>query len=236
MADHLAHGAHHEADALLTAPTVSATVSGLSTMPATLTPEITSVPITAGPSFDISSVVPSASATAAAVPLAAAAFDSHSHAVTASSGHSHGEAGMPMFFTTSYGNPVLFSTVAPTTPVAIFGVWVAIFTLALIYRGLVCARAYVEAVYWSPSASGSSAASLFEDEVGKGLRGRGRGVVQGFEWKRDLGRGAMGAVTSVLGYGLMLVVMSFVVGWFLAVVAGLAVGEVVFARLTAGRR
>ncbi|KAF8243452.1 hypothetical protein K440DRAFT_612944 [Wilcoxina mikolae CBS 423.85] len=45
----------------------------------------------------------------------------------------------------------------------------------------------------------------------------------------------MAFLVALVGYSLVLIVMSFVVAWFFAVITGLAVGEFIFARLHVGR-
>lgn len=109
----------------------------------------------------------------------------------------------PMVFTTSYaGFPVLFQTFQPTTTTHLLGIWMAIFSVAIFYRSLGCLRNHLEATYWSPQYLGE------HDLLGQ--KGRLQNV-QPFSIMRDGGRALLVFVTAILGYTLMLVVMSFVV-------------------------
>lgn len=109
-------------------------------------------------------------------------------------------ASTPMVFTTSYaGFPVLFQTFQPTTKTHLFGFWITIFSIAIFYRSLGCLRNHLEATYWSPRYLGE------HDLLGQ------KGRFQPFSIMRDGGRALLVFVTAILGYTLMLVVMSFVV-------------------------
>lgn len=78
----------------------------------------------------------------------------------------------------------------------------AVFLVAIFYRSLGCLRNYLEATHWSPQHRGED--SLME------RKGRLK-YVQPFSIARDGGRALLAFVTAVLGYALMLVVMSFIV-------------------------
>ncbi|KAI5858835.1 Ctr copper transporter family-domain-containing protein [Tricharina praecox] len=124
------------------------------------------------------------------------------------SGMAHGH-GMAMTFTTKYTTPLLFSRLVPTTPSQAVGFGITIFVLAFTYRALVFLRAYLEAVYWSPKPA--SPAPTFGDDVGGEKSLRQRGVAQDFDWMRETGRMLLTALTSMIGYVIMLIVMSLVV-------------------------
>lgn len=107
---------------------------------------------------------------------------------------------IPMVFTTSYaGVPILFQTLQPTTGAHLFGVWIAIFFIAILYRSLGCLRNHLEATRWSPRHPGE------HEFLGR------KGIFQPFSIVRDGERALLAFVTAILGYILMLVVMSFVV-------------------------
>lgn len=110
---------------------------------------------------------------------------------------------MAMVFTTSYsGVPVLFRVLQPKTNAQVFGVWSAIFLAAIFYRSLGCLKNHLEATHWSPRFH-------YEGDL---LEQKGRSqYIQPFSAVRDGGRALLAFVTATLGYGLMLVVMSFIV-------------------------
>ena len=171
-----------------------------------------------------STVLSSLVAAATATPAPAASpqlQSSHDH---------HGSADaapMAMFFTTSYRTPVLFGGLAPANTGAAVGLGLAIFLLAVAYRGLVCLRAHLEATHWAHPRRDRAAFRLFDDGGGSDsssgkekLHGDGSGsgggaaLAQPFSLGRDAGRMAMAFVTATVGYALMLIVMSFVVVCF----------------------
>ena len=147
-------------------------------------------------------------AAATSIPAASPQPDHGSH-------DSAGAAPMAMFFTTSFHTPVLFSGLEPNSTAAAVGLGLAIFLLAVTHRGLVWLRAHLETTRWAhPGGSGSTSGSISGKEV---LHDDGRGaalLVQPFSMRRDAGRMAMAFVTAIVGYALMLIVMSFVVVCF----------------------
>ncbi|KAI5804322.1 Ctr copper transporter family-domain-containing protein [Geopyxis carbonaria] len=150
---------------------------------------------------------------------AAALLSSAIAAATADMEHSHKDtehSSMAMTFVISPLNtPLLFKKIIPTTNGAAFGLWFGIFTVAVLFRGLLFTRFYLETVHWSPALRGGF------DELGLKFQRRTlKGLSQEFSISRDLGRMGIALVTATVGYILMLVVMSFVVAWFFAVVVG----------------
>lgn len=118
---------------------------------------------------------------------------------------------MQTYFTTSYANtPLLFRDLTPSTPAALFAVWIIIFFISVLYRGLAFLKTYLEATYWSPQTTTTSddSSSNSGDFILKQQKPR---YVQPFSLQRDGGRALLAFVTATVGYALMLVVMSFVV-------------------------
>lgn len=105
-----------------------------------------------------------------------------------SSGGEEG-GGMAMTFNSIWKIPILFDSWHPTTREELFGALLAIFVAAFTLRGLMAARTWLELRKWPNQTP----------------------FVQKFNWKRDLARAGMAAVTAILSYGLMLTAMTYVV-------------------------
>jgi len=129
-----------------------------------------------------------------------------------SSAHGHGGGGgMSMVFATNYKTPVLWPSLAPSSTAQAFGLGVGIFLLAFGYRCLLFLRVYLEDAYWSPKAHAEfpSLSGSLHSSSEKSMRQRG--IAQEFKLSRDVGRMLAAGVTSVVGYTLMLIVMTMVV-------------------------
>lgn len=136
-----------------------------------------------------------------------------------------GNSSRAMFFSTdATGATLLFESLHPSSPAAIFGVWFAIFFTAVTYRALIHVRGYVESKYWLRNRMMCKGGEL---EVILPTK-------QPSSLGRDFGRSAFVLITSSFGYILMLIIMTLIVPYFFAVVVGLAVGELLFARLAVG--
>ncbi|KAI5857141.1 Ctr copper transporter family-domain-containing protein [Tricharina praecox] len=139
-----------------------------------------------------------------------------------SSSSSTHSCGMAMTFQVSYAKmPILFDSVVPRNTGEFIGALVVIFLFSGLLRSLMLLRVWLEQHYWSPSATYNKEAA--------GQDGR-----QTFNLPRELARAGLTAVTATLGYAVMLVTMTFVVGYFFAVIAGLAAAEFAFAHLVGG--
>ncbi|KAA8900323.1 Ctr copper transporter family-domain-containing protein [Sphaerosporella brunnea] len=177
----------------------------------------------------------------------------HCHSSDSSSGGSgHSGCGMAMTFQTSYeGVPVLIDGAVARNPGEFAGAMFAIFFLAVLFRGLLYLRSLLEKTRWSPRAmkgkAAAAAAAAATDDVSEmemasvegeaaplketaRTKRRRRSGVQPWNWEREGGRFALTVVTAALGYLVMLITMTYVVGYFFAVVAGLAVAELLLAR------
>jgi len=148
-----------------------------------------------------------------------------------------------MYFHTSGGDNVLFKSWTPSSPGAIAGASIAIFVLAILERLVNGLRGQL-AAYWAlrtlertvqedtsschkserpPSSDGSKSIPV----------GRKR-TVPPFILAHDLPRGIVYMLQATIAYLLMLIAMTFQVGYFVSIIAGLGVGEVLFGRWAFG--
>lgn len=149
-------------------------------------------------------------------------------------------AGMNMAFSTTYNNyPVWFSGLKAASGGAAFGIFVLIFAVAFITRGLIFLSAYLEVkVFHAPNVL-----VTVEDEAECGCDDKGEvalvraSVFRQMLWtnatdaRNDVVRLVLAFVIAMFGYALMLATMTFVVVYFFAVVTGLAFAELFWGRL-----
>lgn len=160
---------------------------------------------------------------------------------------------MMMYFSSDYnGAPVLFSTLSAATGGKCFAIFVFLFVLAFFFRGLSFLSAYIEqkifidhesAFRLVDNVDSSRSSDLESDDLKKeqevltkeSLR---KQTVLGrfFDYSlvgiyRDFIRLLLAFVSVMVGYALMLAVMSFVIVYFFAVVLGLSFAEIFFRRL-----
>ncbi|KIJ45512.1 hypothetical protein M422DRAFT_166335 [Sphaerobolus stellatus SS14] len=139
------------------------------------------------------------------------------------------------------GDNLYFNSWVPLSAGAVVGACIGLFMLGIIERWLAAMRCAMEA-YWARRsvdnlcATCSDIESLEADQPAPeptritvtALR-RSAPFIPAHE----LTRGAMYACQSVLGYTLMLAVMTFHAGYIIAIILGLGVGEVLFGRFGA---
>ncbi|CUS13856.1 unnamed protein product [Tuber aestivum] len=164
-------------------------------------------------------------------------------------GHSsHPTSGMSMSFHTGITDPLYSSAWAPASPGEYAGTIAFLMLLAFTYRFLVAWKSVLDHKWAvkenerSVLVAAGKAGSLGSSE---GLSGSGGGRRTGswsgkpWRWSVDFPRASMQMVTSGVGYLLpsmlsMLAVMTFNVGYFLAVLAGVFFGELIFGRWIRG--
>ncbi|CCG83622.1 putative Ctr copper transporter [Taphrina deformans PYCC 5710] len=153
---------------------------------------------------------------------------------------------MSMVFTTSYsGVPILFESWAPKDNGAFVGAWFAIFFWAILFRALIWMRSVFEtrwAARWyrkyemrpvqsrTDSDSINAIDKLEEKRSALSSSQRQLQTHAPFRLQVEVPRMLLVFVTVILGYSLMLITMTYVVGYFFAVCTGLAVGELIFGR------
>ncbi|CAE6403454.1 unnamed protein product [Rhizoctonia solani] len=150
----------------------------------------------------------------------------------------------PYFHWMANADALYFKAWVPRTPAGIVGACIGLFCLALFDRFLDGARGLVEAWWRRQQASNVTQSLVTPDNASghsytKSIEG-GREYLMGaypvplvapFEPTRDPIRGAMKAVQSLIGFLLMLSVMTYNAAFLISVILGLGIGEVVFARL-----
>jgi len=153
------------------------------------------------------------------------------------------------------GSPIWFLEWMPTTTGAVVGASIGLFLLAIVERWLSAMRIVMEA-WWRRRAESILAARFTpvpeESTAEKGCSGLDDGTtpslrrsqspralpslrVSPFIWSHDLSRGVMQAAQTALLFSLMLAIMTYNGAYFIAIVVGSGVGEVLFGRFGRGR-
>lgn len=172
---------------------------------------------------------------------------------------------MHMFFTSDYkGYPVVFESLAAKNRGEVFGIFLFLFVVGFLIRGLEFLRGYLEQVVWqSPtyvdchpgktqpatpapasccdagdtsSQKFSSDDSLLVHEIeGTHASGKPSKLPMASLLFRDMIRLALCILPDLLAYALMLAVMTFNIAYFFGVVLGLGIGRFVFEKLAERR-
>ncbi|KAG0128297.1 putative Ctr copper transporter [Tuber indicum] len=152
-----------------------------------------------------------------------------------SSSHSM-PSGMSMAFHTGMTDSLYSSAWTPNSPEQYAGTIAFLVLLAFTYRFLVAWRSVLDRKRAvkdnerSVLVAAGKAGSLGSSEGLDGGRRTGSWGGRPWRWSVDLPRAWMQVVTSGVGYLLMLAVMTFNVGYFLAVLTGVFFGELIFGR------
>ncbi|KDQ30566.1 hypothetical protein PLEOSDRAFT_1088433 [Pleurotus ostreatus PC15] len=171
---------------------------------------------------------------------------------SSSSSMSHGSGMMIPWLHFAGGDNLFFESWRPTSPGAIAGACIGLFILAIIDRWMAAVRRLMEA-YWrrrallvtaertqAPLLAGDAKDDAFasveaapapQELSSRSRHLRVRRTIAPFIAMHDLPRGALFAIQSLLMYTLMLAVMTFHAGYLIAIIVGLAIGEVLFGRL-----
>lgn len=150
----------------------------------------------------------------------------------------------PYFHWMANADALYFKSWVPRTPGALAGACIGLFCLALFERFLSGARGLLEAWWRRQQASSATRALVTPDNASTHSHSKsiesGRDylmsaspipLVAPFEPLRDIARGAMQAVQSLIGFFLMLSVMTYNAAFLISVILGLGIGEFIFARL-----
>ncbi|KAJ3842972.1 Ctr copper transporter [Lentinula raphanica] len=138
------------------------------------------------------------------------------------------------------GDNLLFQTWHPDSSGAIAGACIGLVVIALLERWLFAIRSGLES-YWHHRALGlaskdASAAKCGDDAASANSKspassGQNQRTVPPFIAAHDVSRGAIYAVQALLGYILMLAVMTFQAAYVISIILGLGIGEVLFGRM-----
>lgn len=153
---------------------------------------------------------------------------------------------MNMYLTTAYANyPVLFKQLSADTSGKAFGIFVLMFVVSFLSKGIEFFKNYLEQKVWdNPNYQVATQTTVIEqcdcDEDDK-VSLANEGVTASGSHKRaslstvlfrDLVRILLCFVSELLGYAMMLVAMTFSLVYFFAVVLGMAFGRFFFERLS----
>lgn len=155
----------------------------------------------------------------------------HDHSMedmdSGSGSSSHSDMMMTPYLHSTPGDALFFKEWVPKSSGAVGGACVALFFLALCERW-VAALGSAAARSWAKSAQIQQANALNTASSRPGSNRLPR--VLPFIWSIDIPRGILYAAHRALGYALMLAVMTFQVGFIVAIVVGAGVGEMLFGR------
>lgn len=166
---------------------------------------------------------------------------------------------MHMFFTSDYkGYPVVFQNLAAKNRGEVFGIFLFLFAVGFLVRGLEFFRGYLEQVVWqtptyvdchpggepvaaqasccdagdTSSQKFSSGESVLTREIeGTHSSGKPSQLPMASQLFRDLIRLVLCILPELFAYALMLAVMTFNIAYFFAVVLGLGIGRFFFEKL-----
>lgn len=156
---------------------------------------------------------------------------------------------MHMYFTKAYADyPVLFSSLKAKNGGQAFGIFVLLFFLSFLTKGLEFLKNYLEQNVWNnPNYLIPKQTTIIEncecDDDSEKLEsptpiedthatGRPRNLSLASVLVRDIIRLILCFLPELLGYALMLATMSFTLVYFFAVVAGMTIGRFFFERLS----
>ncbi|KAF9073746.1 Ctr copper transporter [Rhodocollybia butyracea] len=141
------------------------------------------------------------------------------------------------------GDALLFQSWAPSSSGAIAGACIGLVFVALFERWLFATRAGLES-YWRHKALAltshkashpDEAEKCCDDDVGSvapiSSQGLAKRTVPPFIAAHDVPRGMIHAVQALLGYILMLAIMTFQAAYIISIILGLGIGEVLFGRM-----
>lgn len=150
----------------------------------------------------------------------------------------------PYFHWMANADALYFKEWVPRTPAGLAGACIGLFFLAAFERFLGGARGLMEAWWRRQQASTITRSLVTPDNASTHSHSKsiesGRDYLMSanpvpllapFEPLRDLVRGAMQAVQSLIGFFLMLSVMTYNGAFLISVILGLGIGEFIFARL-----
>ncbi|QRV77973.1 copper transport protein CTR2 [Ceratobasidium sp. AG-Ba] len=149
----------------------------------------------------------------------------------------------PYFHWMGDADALYFKAWVPRSVGALIGACIGLFFLAVFERFLASAKGLMEA-WWrrrqaaiyartlvTPDNASTHSHSKSIESASAYLVNTPPPMIPAFEPVQDLARGGMQAVQSLIGFFLMLSVMTYNGAFLISVVLGLGVGEVVFARL-----
>lgn len=148
---------------------------------------------------------------------------------------------MNMLFTTGFTQPLYSPAWNPKTRGQYAGTIIFLIVLSILWRGLLAWKAYLEESWAAREKSRTiivAPSSPSEDSVDDPKKSARveqmarpqTGSAKPWRWSTDLPRSILTVIASGTGYLLMLAVMTMNVGYFLSILGGIFVGEMMFGR------
>lgn len=159
---------------------------------------------------------------------------------------------MHMYFTTQFKDyPVVFKNLSAETEAQAFGIFVLLFFVAFMLRSFEFIKNYLEYKVWKNPAYFNQPQNKYvvpeprnhssDESIGKDNSdlekviaepAKASGLSHASEFFRDAIRLVLLIIPEILGYGLMLAVMSYTLTYFFAVAIGSGIGKFVFDKIS----
>jgi copper transporter 1 len=140
-------------------------------------------------------------------------------------------AEMRMYFHWEINDYILFENWIPYDPLTYAISLIAVFFMALLHEGFKVVKINVEA-RWQMKASYEPLPGNSSLNSTSYTKSRGTLYFAPFDWRRDVLRSIFRTIDIALHFFIMLVVMAFNAGLFIAVVLGYGLGHLAFSRLS----
>ncbi|KAK6503596.1 hypothetical protein TWF481_008609 [Arthrobotrys musiformis] len=151
---------------------------------------------------------------------------------TSSSSSSTSDDVMPMVFQWAVQTPIYSYAFTPKSTPQYVGALIFLIVLSIIYRALVAYKSHKESTWREEEKARKViiAGQFHDDKASADVSTREVRGAAPWRWRVDLPRSLLSTVNIGLHYLLMFAVMTLNVGYFFAVLLGVFIGDLIFAR------